>query len=331
MNAAQPFDVVHSEGSSALELVRQGTQRRIPLVVMFHGNFYGLAKASVQRQVRARRPGAVLREQRGLLHLARRHFAKGNWRVFRQCEALVPMRQQPADTCRSHRLDPARVHVVPYGIETAEFRPRPRAEVRAALRLPNGFLFACAGRLNREKGTHHAVQALALMREWLPEARLLIVGDGEEREPLERLARELGVSEQVIFVGAQPPERMPAYFAAADVFLFPTERDEALGLVLLQAMACGLPVIASRIGAIPEVIERDGETALLVPPGNTQALVNAATALFRDAGLRRRLGEAARQRVLAEHTIERMTERTLAVYGIARRRFDRELRTKPGS
>ena len=181
IDEVQPFDVIHGEGSSALELVRRGTQRRTPLGVMFHGNFFGIVKASVRRQINSRRPVYALREQRGLLSLARRHFAKGNWRVFRDCEAMVPSRQQLADTCRSHRLDPKRVHVVPYGLDMSVFRPRPRDEVRAALGLSDGFLFICAGRLERGKGTHRALEVLALAGERLPGARLLVVGDGAER------------------------------------------------------------------------------------------------------------------------------------------------------
>jgi glycosyltransferase involved in cell wall biosynthesis len=318
-SATQPFDVIHGEGSSALELARRGVHRRTPLVVMFHGNFLGIVKASVRRQVR--RPTSLLREQYGLLLLARRHVAKGNWRVFRGCEAMVLTRQQLVDTCRSHCLDPERVHVVPSGVDTSVFRPRPRAEARAALGLPDGFLFICAGRLESGKGTHHALNALALMGEPAQHARLLVVGDGAERAALERLARELGVTERVIFAGAQTPERMPAYIAAADVLLFPTELNEALPLILLQGMACALPVIASRTGAIPDVIGRPGYSGLLVPPGDARALAATATTVYRDKGLRRRLGGAARHRVLTEYTMERMTERTLAVYELARDRL----------
>lgn len=315
--AAQAFDLVHSEGSSGLELVRRGVHQTIPFVVMFHGNFLSHAKASLHRQVRSRRLFTVLGEQRGLLLLARRHFAKGNWRLFRSCEAIVPSRQQLADTCRSHRLDPARVHVVPNGVDASVFRPRPREETRAALDLPEGFLFVCAGRIGRDKGIHHALNALALVRERLPDVRLLIVGDGPERGALERQAWDLGMTGRVIFAGAQMPDRMPAYIAAADAFLFPTELNEALPLVLLQAMACGLPVVASRIGAIPEVVDRPGKNGLLVPPGDAQALAAAAATLRQDEDFRRQLGLAARRRVLAEYTAKRMTARTLAVYEIA--------------
>jgi glycosyltransferase involved in cell wall biosynthesis len=259
----------------------------------------------------------VAREQRGLLSLARRHYAKGNSWVFRDCEAIVPSAQQVADTCRSHRLDPARVHVVPNGVDTALFRPLPRDETRAALGLPAGFLFVCAGRLSREKGTHHALNALALARERAPDARLLVVGDGAERPRLERLTSKLGLRERVLFLGAQPPEKMPALLASADAFLFPTERDEAAPLVLPQAMACGLPVIASTRGGITEVIDKPGENGILVPPGDLPALVDAATRVYEGEDLRTRLAAGALARVRDAYTLERMVASTAAVYEVA--------------
>jgi glycosyltransferase involved in cell wall biosynthesis len=288
---------------------------------MFHGNFLGLVKASLRRQLRAKNPLQAVREQRGLIALARRHFAKGNWSVFRECEAIVPSAQQVADTCRSHRLNPARVHVVPNGVDTSVFCPAAGGDTRRELGLANGFLFVCGGRLSRDKGTHHALKALALGGERISDARLLVIGDGEERGLLERLAARLGLRDRVVFVGAQAPERMPALLAAGDVFLFPTERDEAAPMILPQAMACGLPVIASSCGGITEVIDEPGDNGILVPPGEANALMAAATRVYEDDALRRRLVEGATRRVRAAYTLDRMVEATVEVYRFARERF----------
>jgi glycosyltransferase involved in cell wall biosynthesis len=321
IHARDPFDVVHGEGSSALELVRRGVHRATPFVVMFHGNFLGLVKASLRRQLRAKNLLQAVREQRGLIALTRRHFTKGNWTVFRECEAIVPSAQQVADTCRSHRLDPARVHVVPNGVDTSVFHPGAGSDTRGELGLASGFLFVCGGRLSRDKGTHHALKALALGGEQIFDARLVVIGDGEERGPLERMAAKLGLGRRVLFVGAQPPERMPALLNAADAFLFPTERDEAAPMILPQAMACGLPVIASRCGGITEVIDQPNGNGILVPPGDVSALLEAATRVYRDGNLRRRLADGALRRVLDAYTLERMVEATVEVYRLARERF----------
>jgi glycosyltransferase involved in cell wall biosynthesis len=321
LQARRPFDVVHGQGSSALELLRRDVHREVAVVTLFHGNFLGLARAAARRARSARAPRPLLREGHRLLSLSRDHFPHGNWYRFRACEAIVPARQQVIDTRRSHLLDPARLHVVPNGIDDRVFRPADRAALRDRLGLPDGPLFACVGRLNSEKGYHHAIRALAALNGGAPEARLVIVGDGEERTRLEALASELRVGHRVLFAGAQPKELVAAHLAAADAFLFPTEREEAAPLVLPQAMACSLPVVASRIGGITEVVDRPGENGLLVAPGDLGALVEAMRLLASDDDLRRRLGNAARDRVLAEYTLERMTERTVAVYELARDRL----------
>jgi glycosyltransferase involved in cell wall biosynthesis len=168
------------------------------------------------------------------------------------------------------------------------------------------------------------VRALSLLNGDLPTTSLVIVGEGDERQRLERLTRELGLEHRVTFAGALPREMVALHLAAADAFLFPTERDEAAPLILPQAMACSRPVVASKIGGITEVIGEFDEYGLLIGPGNVGALVQAMGALVRDDGLRLRLGEAARRRVLAEYTIERMVERTLNVYRIAINRLNQE-------
>jgi glycosyltransferase involved in cell wall biosynthesis len=322
LHAERPFDVLHSESSSAVEHVRRGVHRRVPVVVMVHGALLGLAKARLKSALRTRRPVPLLRAIRGVQWLAtHEHFRHGNWYRFRACEAIVPSRQQVKDTRRSCLLKQTRVHVVPNGIDADLFRPRPIEDGRARLGLGHGPIFVAVGRLSADKGFHHALQALALLDGDALGARLIIVGGGPERERLEKLARQLGVDQRVMFAGTQPHERVALHLAAADVFLFPTERDEAAPLVLPQAMACARPVVASRTGGITEVIGESGENGMLVPPGDVPALAQAMRTLLGDEGLRRRLGEAARGRVLAEYTIERMTERTLAVYEIARNRF----------
>jgi glycosyltransferase involved in cell wall biosynthesis len=318
LHAERPFDLIHSESTSAVEHVRRGVHRMVPLVVMFHGAFLGKAKAHVKSGLRARRPLPMLRAIRAVQWLAtHEHFRHGAWYRFRACEVIVPSRQELKNTSRSHLLNPSRMHVVPNGINAGVFRPRPLADARAQLGLGDGPLFVCVGRLNPDKGIDRAMRALSLLGGDPAYAGLVIVGDGEDRERLERLAEQLGIGSRVTFAGAQSHEKVALHLAAADAFLFPTETNEAAPLVLLQAMACARPVVASRIGGITEVIGGSGEYGMLIPPGDTKALVDAMHALLRDEDFRQRLGQAARERVLAEYTIERMVERTLDVYRIA--------------
>jgi glycosyltransferase involved in cell wall biosynthesis len=230
---------------------------------------------------------------------------------------MVPSRREFEDTRRDSFLKGSLGHIVPNGVDATLFRPRSREQMRSELGLHHGPIFVSVGRLNVEKGMHHAIRALDALGADAPRARLVMVGTGEERGRLEQLSRSLAVEQRVHFVGGQSHKVVAKYLAAADVFLFPTERGEAAPLVLPQAMACEVPVIASDIGGIPEVMQRSGLSGILVPPGDVQALTNAMRTLVRDESLRWRLGQAARQRVLAEYTVERMVEQTLDVYRVA--------------
>jgi glycosyltransferase involved in cell wall biosynthesis len=320
LHERRPFDVVHSESTSALELVRRGEHRRVPVVIEYHGNFLSLARAAWRRARRGRARERV-REAKGFIWMCGMHFQRGEWFRFRGCEWIVPARQQFEDTRRGELMLRSRGHVVPNGVDSDLFRPRERAEVRAELGLGEEPTLVSVGRLNFEKGFDAAIRSVAAVRDGVPDVRLVIVGDGEERAPLQALSAELALGSAVSFAGAQPSELVARYMSAADIVLFPTVREEAAPLVLPQAMASGVPVIASSIGGITEVIGPSGGNGILIPPGDEGALVAEIRALLADPEARARIGAAARDRILAEYTLERMVERTLEVYAVAIRRL----------
>lgn len=318
LNEHRRFDLVHSESTSALGLLHEGWQTRIPLVVKFHGNYLTFARAAGQR-LRGRYD--VVRDLKGLAWTTGEHFlTRGNWYAFRRCEAMVPSHAQLRDTARSHLLPSTRVHVVPNGIDADVFSPGDQDRARAELGLAPGLVFVWLGRMYPGKGASLALRALARTD---MAVKLLLVGDGESRASLESLARRTGVSRRVVFAGRQPRDRVPLYLRSADALVFPTRLPEAAPLTPLQGMACGLPVLASRLGAVPELVDRPGRNGLLVAPGDVSALAAGMSALARDQALRARMGTAARARVLAEYTLELMIERTVEVYSVARDRFDR--------
>jgi glycosyltransferase involved in cell wall biosynthesis len=321
LHAARPFDVVHSESTSALGLLRRAVHREVPLAVKFHGNYLGLAAATIGRAVRESGIGARVREAKHLAWLTAGHVVPPDFFRFRACEAMVPSHQQLDGTVGSYLLDRSRVHVVPNGISTDEFRPGSHGAAREALGLGPEPLLLCVGRLARDKGFATAIEALARIEN--PDARLLVLGGGPERELLEKTAQKAGVETRVDFLGSKPRAEVVDYLAAADVFLFPTERDEAAPLVPLEAMAAGLPVVASDIGGGAELIE-SGRNGLLIPPAAVDSLAGAIDSLLADDALRRRMGEAARERILQRYTIEAMTRQTVAVYELAAERLQKD-------
>jgi glycosyltransferase involved in cell wall biosynthesis len=140
--------------------------------------------------------------------------------------------------------------------------------------------------------------------------RLLLAGDGPLRPALEEMVSRRGLAGRVQLLGARTD--VPTLLRAADVFVL-SSRSEGLPLAIIEAMTAGLPVVATGVGGVPEAVVH-GETGLLVPPGDPTALASALDRLLRDAGLRRRMGEAGRQRALAHFTEARMLEETAALY-----------------
>lgn len=170
----------------------------------------------------------------------------------------------------------------------------------------------CLGRLAAEKGVDTALAAFARVREALPTARLVIAGDGPERQALEQLARELGVAGAVRFVGWVGPEHRDRLLEEASLLLM-ASLSEGFGLAALEAARMGRPVVATRVGGLPEVVE-DGVSGLLVPPGDAAALAEAALRLLNDEPLCRRYGVAAESRARERFGLDRQVGAYSSLY-----------------
>ncbi|MBI5329653.1 MAG: glycosyltransferase family 4 protein [Betaproteobacteria bacterium] len=204
--------------------------------------------------------------------------------------------------------------VIYNGVDTDAFAPRPRPEAaRARLGFaPEDVVFAFAGRMVGWKGLAVALRALAEPPLAGVPARLLLIGDGDARPGLERLAASLGVAERVRFHAAVPHRELPDLYALADAGVFPSIGDEAFGITIAEAMACGLPVIASHIGGIPEVVGNEGNCGLLAAPGDPRAWAEAMAGLAQDPERRRILGAAGAERIRRLYTWEASARRLLA-------------------
>jgi len=160
------------------------------------------------------------------------------------------------------------IEVVPNGIDIEECQNRPHEHESVSPEKKIIFV----GRLNPVKGVPSLLRAMKIVCEVLPDAKLIIVGDGEEREDLESLADSLGIRDRVDFVGRVPHERIPDYLCKADIFVLPSV-SEGFGIVILEAMACGLPIVATRVGGVPDIIE-EGVNGFLVESGDFPEMAN---------------------------------------------------------
>jgi glycosyltransferase involved in cell wall biosynthesis len=180
---------------------------------------------------------------------------------------------------------PGDYEIVPNAIDVDDFRrPRPRPAALSGGRRA----VLCVGRLEPRKGVDTLIRAMALVREAAPDVLLVIVGDGSEHAALGALAGDTGM---VQFAGQVSDADLAAYLQAADVVCSPALGGESFGIVLLEAMACGKPIVASRIEGYEALVGSTG-CARLVPPGDAGAFARALSALLMSADERRQLGQA---------------------------------------
>jgi glycosyltransferase involved in cell wall biosynthesis len=217
---------------------------------------------------------------------------------------------------RENWVSPAKVVRIPFGIDTARFRPDP--EARAAVRRefglrPDTVVLGAIGHFHELKGLDVAVKGFAALIRRRPASpvALVILGDGPpaRRDLLHALARECQPA-RVVFAGFRPD--VERCLAAFDLFVH-APRQEAFGLVLIEALAAGLPVVATRVGGIPDII-RDGSTGILVPPEAPEELADAIGRLLDDAALRRALGERSCRQAESEFRLELYARRYLGMY-----------------
>lgn len=189
------------------------------------------------------------------------------------------------------------VGVLPNGVDADRFHPPvDQAALRIAAGLsPDSFVLVSCGRLIGLKGLGVIIKALP----GLPGCEFLVIGEGPERAKLEMLSEQLGVSSRIHFVGGQEHCRLPDLLGAGDLFVQPTVGEEAFGISVVEAMACGLPVLASNVGGLPEVVA-DKESGYLLPPGEVEVWRQQIQQLRSETELRKKMGLAARLRVLAK-------------------------------
>jgi glycosyltransferase involved in cell wall biosynthesis len=291
------FDVVHDNqclGWGVLGLHKAG----VPVV------------ASVHHAVVIDRDLELAREQRLGRRLTLRRWYQFHHmqdRVARRLPRVITVSTQSRrDIVERMRVDPARIRVIPVAVDDTVFAPRP-----GTARVP-GRIFAVSSADVPLKGVVPLLQAVAALRARRP-VELVLLGEARRGGAVERTVRELGLGGTVRFVRGIDDAAVAAQYAEAEVAVVPS-LYEGFSIPAVQAMACGVPLVATTAGALPEVVGRDGETALLVPPGDAAALAQAIGRLLDDPGLRTRLSAAARRRAADRYSWEATARATADVY-----------------
>ncbi|MGC9397909.1 MAG: glycosyltransferase family 4 protein [Anaerolineae bacterium] len=254
-------------------------------------------------------------------------FVAERYRIFQPVVRLIFHRVCQVIACSADLAQRAtilglaseKVTVIPYGVDLKRYAPSISTQCsRAELGLEDGFYYILAmGRLVYKKGFEYLIRAIPEVIERFPDTRFVIAGEGDLSTDLIALARSLGVQDHIIFPGHVFWDQTPCYYAAADIVVVPSVRDDSgnvdgLPNVLLESMAMGRPIIASEIAGIPEVIE-DGKNGILVQPKNVAVLAQTVCRLLEDSSLRQRLGRSARATALSNLGWKQIAERIVVL------------------
>ncbi|MCH6230772.1 glycosyltransferase family 4 protein [Microbacterium sp. CFH 31415] len=256
------------------------------------------------------RNGEALRAIANPFHHAVLQVEQRNYRPGRFRRAIAVSPSVARELTQYYGADPGRITVIPNAVDVRRFQPADAPAIRAKVRARHGYgddevVLLFVGKEFRRKGLAAVIDALPLLP---PAARLLVVG-GDDPRPFRAQAAALGVGDRIVFTGHSPV--VEEYFQAGDVFVFPTIY-EAFGLVMLEAAAAGLPVVATPLGVAEEMIENGRNGALIERDG--ASIAAAVAPLVADRDLRRRMGEEARADASAYTSWEAVAQRTLDVY-----------------
>ena len=210
-------------------------------------------------------------------------------------------------------VNPERIRVVPYGVDLRRFNPAQNgSDFRKRFGLEGSKVILTVGRLNYQKGFHYLLKAMPKILRAVPNAKLVIVGEGELLSYLKGISKSLGLSNSVVFTGVLAQSSISEAYASADVFVLPS-LFESLGISLLEAQAMEKPVVGTRVGGLPEALA-EGKSGILVEAKKPNELAKATIRLLLDQSLAKSMGQYGRKFVESHYDLEKSVDKVLALY-----------------
>jgi glycosyltransferase involved in cell wall biosynthesis len=298
----EQIDVVHAHHfNAALWGGIAAKKAGIPMVFALHQDVADYRSYSKNPAVR-------------LLNFLRRWIMFCLWSIpYRMAVCIMPVSQYVAKSAQLNGFRGGNVKVVYNGIDTDYFKPgMPDVSIRKELGFSDEhILIGTTSRLDKNKGYVEAIQAAVAVKQQVPVARFVFVGDGPEKQEYLDLAYELGVDDIIVFPGFR--SNIKDVLQDLDIWLFPTYHVEGFSISLLEAQAVGLPCVVSDMGGNPECVI-DGVTGMLIPPKSVKELADAVIKLCQDPDSAKRLGVNARERAVRDFSIEKQAEDLFQIY-----------------
>jgi glycosyltransferase involved in cell wall biosynthesis len=303
LHAEKGFDVVHSQSFAAYYLVKDGVKDRlrVPLVTTLHGTYSNSIRSHLNQGLNLTLPLKVL------FHIFNHHY----WTVgfVQASNAVIAVSDEIAEkTPKEFKIISKKVKTIYNGVDVDVFTPETSSLKEE---YGGGKVVLSVSALHRQKGIQYLIEAFERVMGEAEDAQLMVAGDGPYRGELEHLAKEHGV--EATFTGHVEYDKLPDYYNLASLYAMPTVAQEGLPLSLLEAMACGKPVVASDTGGIKTAVA-DGKNGLLVGVKDVDSLAQTMIKVLLDDGLAAKLGENARKTIIKDFSTQKMIEETVKVY-----------------
>lgn len=304
------YDIIHcmSGGGVSLALYRNSFKMKTPLVTTYHGSWriydYAIRKYAPHTGVKFL---LISRFIHPTEELSKYIELRASDRILAVSNHVRRMLME------DYGLHAEKIKVCYNGVDTKYFAPNSKSgkEIREKLGI-EGSMVLYVGDVLPRKGVGYLIRAIPKVLRENPKTKFVFVGKGNWKIKYERLAHELGVSNSTTFVGYVPDMLLPAYYSACDVFAFPT-LAEAFALVLLEAMACGKPIVATNVDGVPEAVKHRS-TGILVRPGDANELASAIVELLEDPELAKKYGAEGRRTIEKRFTWKAVANRVLRIY-----------------
>lgn len=270
---------------------------------LIHANWTLSAASAWLAGIYLRRPYVVTVQGSDIFQAAQLPLARSITRiVLNRARRVIALSRSLKEATVALGVEPEHIEIIPNGVDTNRFQPS--SQERKSIVLFVGWLI-------ERKGVRFLIEAMAMVRQRSIEHRLVIVGVGPQKEMLMQMAKRLRIDHHVEFVGHQTQQQVGQWMREAKLLVLPS-LEEGLGVVLLEALACGTPCVASRVGGIPEVVTPD--VGRLVEPGDASGLAKAIVAVLEDGDEWTRLSQNARARAEARFSWQTISSRLLDVY-----------------
>ncbi len=317
LDAINKFDIICSVSTVIpKELIVLAKKRRIPVVIISEGPEIIILQSEVKQ---------TLSHRNGFKNLAKTilvfFYYYFFWELlFKEYDTVIAVSESVSNAIQKwHFVKKEKIHTIYNGVETSLFCPdqSQRDRIRRALAISEKekvLLFFSF--ITKQKGLHLLIKALPAVLEENKNVKLLVVGEGNYLTEAKQLVEQSGLDSYVVFTGHISREEAPDYINASEIFILPTLRQEGMPFSLLEAMACGKPVIASKIGGISSAVD-DGINGFLVPPGNISKLIEKTIFLLNNKDFADQLADNARKKIIQNFSHEKMIEETIKAFKLA--------------